>query len=189
MEAMNAAVVAGMPEIVGVERTVEVIKGLDGNDVTVYIHRPADRAGALPGVLHLHGGGMVLLEAAGAAYVRLRDELAAVGLVVVGVEFRNGGGKHGPYPYPAGLNDCAAGAALDHRPQGEPRHRQAHRRRGSQAAGTSRWRRRCGPSATDCSTTSPACTRCARTSRTRGRRLCLSSPRCSRTTGTSSTCR
>jgi acetyl esterase/lipase len=37
-----------------------------------------------------------------------RDELAAAGLVVVGVEFRNGGGKHGPHPFPAGLDDCAA---------------------------------------------------------------------------------
>ncbi|HMK11662.1 MAG TPA: alpha/beta hydrolase fold domain-containing protein, partial [Acidimicrobiales bacterium] len=93
-----------------VERSVEVIKGLDGNDVTLYIHRPAGArgAGASPGVLHLHGGGMVMLEAAGSTYGRLRDELAAAGLLVVGVEFRNGGGKHGPHPYPAGLNDCAA---------------------------------------------------------------------------------
>ena len=29
---------------------------------------------------------------------------------MVGVEFRNSGGKLGPHPYPAGLNDCAAGA-------------------------------------------------------------------------------
>ena len=79
---------------------VEVIRGLDGNDVTLYVHRPAGVDGPLPGVLHLHGGGMVLLEAAGAAYGRWRDELAATGLVVVGVEFRNGGGKHGPYPVP-----------------------------------------------------------------------------------------
>ena len=55
---------------------------------------------------------MVLLEAAGATYGRWRDELAATGLVVVGVEFRNGGGKHGPHPFPAGLNDCAVGAAV-----------------------------------------------------------------------------
>ena len=117
IEALFAAVVAGMPEIDGVERSVEVIKGLDGNDVTVYIHRPADRPDALPGVLHLHGGGMVLLEAAGATYGRLRDELAAAGLVVVGVEFRNGGGKHGPHPFPAGLNDCAAALrwVIDHK--------------------------------------------------------------------------
>jgi acetyl esterase/lipase len=51
---------------------------------------------------------MVLLEAAGAGYHRWRDDLAAAGLVVVGVEFRNGGGKHGPYPFPAGLNDCSS---------------------------------------------------------------------------------
>ncbi len=31
-------------------------------------------------------------------------------LVVVGVEFRNGGGKLGPFPFPAGLNDCATSA-------------------------------------------------------------------------------
>ena len=29
--------------------------------------------------------------------------------MVVGVEFRNAGGKHGNYPFPAGLNDCASG--------------------------------------------------------------------------------
>ena len=65
-------------------------------------------SGSLPGVLHIHGGGMVLLEAAGAGYARWRDELAATGMVVVGVEFRNGGGKHGPHPFPAGLNDCSS---------------------------------------------------------------------------------
>jgi acetyl esterase/lipase len=107
-EALFAALNADLAPIDGVERTVEVIDGLDGNDVTLYVHRPTEAAGALPGVLHLHGGGMVLLEAAGPAYVRWRDDLASRGLVVVGVEFRNGGGKHGPHPFPAGLNDCAA---------------------------------------------------------------------------------
>ena len=108
-EALYGATSAGLPDVAGVERSVEVIRGLDGNDVTLYVHRPAGGPGVRPGVLHLHGGGMVMLEAAGAAYGRWRDELAASGLVVVGVEFRNGGGKHGPHPYPAGLNDCAAG--------------------------------------------------------------------------------
>ena len=107
-EALFGALAAEWPPIEGVERTVEVIKGLDGNDVTVFVHRPAGQRDDLPGVLHLHGGGMVLLEAAGAAYGHWRDELAATGLVVVGVEFRNGGGKHGPHPFPAGLDDCAA---------------------------------------------------------------------------------
>jgi acetyl esterase len=106
-EALFVAVTAELPEIDGVTRSVEVIKGVDGNDVTLYIHRPAGDA-PLPGVLHLHGGGMVLLEAAGVVYGRWRDELAASGMVVVGVEFRNGGGKHGPHPFPAGLNDCSS---------------------------------------------------------------------------------
>jgi acetyl esterase len=116
-EGLFGALVAGMPDIEGVERSVEVIRGLDGNDVTLYVHRPADHPDALPGVLHLHGGGMVMLEAAGATYGRLRDELAAAGLVVVGVEFRNGGGKHGCHPFPAGLNDCAAALrwVIDHK--------------------------------------------------------------------------
>ena len=107
-EALFSAIVAGMTAVVGVERTVEVIRGLDGNDVTLYVHRPTGLDGVVPGVLHLHGGGMVLLEAAGETYGRWRDELAASGLVVVGVEFRNGGGKHGSHPFPAGLDDCAA---------------------------------------------------------------------------------
>jgi acetyl esterase/lipase len=87
-----------------------VITGVDGNDVSLYIHEPADRSGPLPAVVHTHGGGMVLAAAADPNYVRWRDELAATGLVVVGVEFRNGGGKLGPHPFPAGLNDCASAA-------------------------------------------------------------------------------
>ena len=38
----------------------------------------------------------------------LAQHLAATGLVVVGIEFRNSAGKLGPHPYPAGLNDCAS---------------------------------------------------------------------------------
>lgn len=107
-EGLFAALMAGQPEVGGVERSVEVISGPDGNDITLFLHRPAGAASGAPGVLHLHGGGMVMLEAAGPAYVRWRDELAAAGLIVVGVEFRNGAGKHGVHPFPAGLDDCAA---------------------------------------------------------------------------------
>ncbi len=97
-----------LPAIEGVARSVEVIRGVDGNDITLYLHRPADGDGPWPGILHLHGGGMTMLEAAGTAFARWRDQLAATGLAVVGVEFRNAGGKHGPHPFPAGLNDCAS---------------------------------------------------------------------------------
>jgi acetyl esterase len=105
---------SALAPIAGVTRSVEVIPGIDGNDITLYIHRPADGDRPLPGVLHLHGGGMAMLEAAGPAYNRWRDELAAAGLVVVGVEFRNAAGKHGPHQFPAGLNDCSSGLQWVH---------------------------------------------------------------------------
>jgi acetyl esterase/lipase len=110
-DGLFVAMFSGLAPVDGVVRSVEVIKGVDGNDITLFVHRPTDMEGPIPGVLHLHGGGMVILEAAGPVYVRLRDELAATGLVVVGVEFRNAGGKHGPYPFPAGLDDCASALA------------------------------------------------------------------------------
>lgn len=92
-----------------VERETKIIKGVDNNDISLYIHRPSGADGPLPGIVHTHGGGMVVAAAADANYQRWRDELAATGLVVIGVEFRNGAGKLGNYPFPAGLNDCASG--------------------------------------------------------------------------------
>ena len=105
---LGAALSANAPAIQGVTASTEVIQGVDGNNINLYIHRPAAATGNLPCVLHIHGGGMVILEAAGEGYVRWRNELAATGLIVVGVEFRNGGGKLGPHPFPAGLNDCTS---------------------------------------------------------------------------------
>src|SRR5690242_13057170 len=107
-EALFRALVAGLPAIEGVGHSTETITGFDGNDITLYVSRPIDRTGALPGVLHIHGGAMVSLSTAGPVFVRLRDTIAQTGVVVIGVEFRNGGGALGPYPYPAGLNDCTA---------------------------------------------------------------------------------
>jgi acetyl esterase len=92
----------------GVASTTVTIAGGGGNDLTLYISRPAETDGPLPGVVHLHGGGMAIFSAADTIYVRWRENLAATGLVVVGVEFRNSAGKLGVHPYPAGLNDCAA---------------------------------------------------------------------------------
>jgi acetyl esterase len=97
----------GAPIADGVTTTTVTIPGGDGQDLTLYISRP-DSSVALPCVVHLHGGGMAFLSAADTTYRRARECLAAAGLVVVGVEFRNSGGKLGVHPYPAGLNDCAA---------------------------------------------------------------------------------
>jgi acetyl esterase len=96
------------PTATGVTTTTTTITGVDGNDITLYISRPDAAAGPLPGIVHLHGGGMAICSATDTAYMKMREYLAATGLVVIGVEFRNSGGKLGPHPYPAGLNDCAA---------------------------------------------------------------------------------
>lgn len=97
-----------LPPVEGVESRTEVISGVDGNDISLYIHRPTGRAGPHPGILHIHGGGMVILSAAGASYRRWRDELAALDTVVIGVEFRNAAGSLGCHPFPAALNDCTS---------------------------------------------------------------------------------
>ncbi|MBP73318.1 MAG: alpha/beta hydrolase, partial [Gammaproteobacteria bacterium] len=97
---------AAMPDFSDVHQYQETIQGVDGNDITLYIHEPINREGPLPCVFHTHGGGMVILSAKDPNFVRWRNALAQSGLVVVGVEFRNGGGQLGDYPFPAGLNDC-----------------------------------------------------------------------------------
>jgi acetyl esterase len=110
MGALLGLFAAAVPDASGVTTTTTTITGEDGNDVTLYISRPdGDGGGPLPAVVHLHGGGMAIAGAADATYMRLREYIAGTGLVVVGVEFRNSGGKLGPHPFPAGLNDCAAG--------------------------------------------------------------------------------
>ena len=106
---------ADLPPVDGVVRRTEVIDGVDGNAITLHIVAPAERGGALPGIVHTHGGGMAFLTAADPPYVRWRDELAATGLVVVGVEFRNSAGRLGCHPFPAGLDDCASGARWTYR--------------------------------------------------------------------------
>ena len=100
---------ADLPAIPNVERRTEVITGVDGNAIKLYIHMPQNMSGPLPCVYHMHGGGMVILTADDPGYRRWRDELAACGMIAVGVEFRNGAGKLGNHPFPAGLNDCASG--------------------------------------------------------------------------------
>lgn len=105
-EGLFAALMAGLDPVGGVTRSTETIPGDGGHDITLHISRPEGATAPAPGVLHLHGGGMTLLAARGPAYQRWRDELAATGLVVVGVEFRNAAGALGAHPFPAGLDDC-----------------------------------------------------------------------------------
>jgi acetyl esterase len=108
MGAIFAVLAQDAPPVSGATTTTTTITGGDGNEVTLYISRPDDVPGPLPAIVHLHGGGMAIGSAADLPYMMMREYLAATGVVVIGVEFRNSGGKLGPYPFPAGLNDCAA---------------------------------------------------------------------------------
>lgn len=107
--ATHQAQLAVMPDFSAVDQHTEVIRGSDDNDVKLYIHRPKGVDGDLPCLVHTHGGGMVLMTAADPIFIRWRNSLAEAGIMVVGVEFRNGGGRLGNHPFPAGLNDCTAG--------------------------------------------------------------------------------
>lgn len=107
-EGLFEGLYANVPSVEGVESFNETITGIDGNEIKLYIHRPKGATEPMPGVLHLHGGGMTILSAAVPYYNHLRESLAASGLVVVGVEFRNAAGVLGPHPFPAGLNDCTS---------------------------------------------------------------------------------
>lgn len=98
----------GLPRAAGIERSTQTIIGVDGNEITLLISRPEGVSIPLPGVLHLHGRGMAVLRANNDSYCRWRDDVAAGGCVVVGVEFRNSAGALGAHPFPAGLEDCAS---------------------------------------------------------------------------------
>ena len=96
--------VVKLPE--GLVNQTETIKGEDNNEIKLYITRPEIISGDLPGILHIHGGGMAIMTANDPNYIYWRNKLASTGLVVVGVEFRNTAGILGEHPFPAGLNDC-----------------------------------------------------------------------------------
>jgi acetyl esterase/lipase len=89
----------------------ETVRGVDGNDIPLHIVRPADAAGPLPGLVYIHGGGMTILDADNKVHRQWSRDLAAAGMVVVTVGFRNAWTPHGTNPFPAGLDDCAS--ALD----------------------------------------------------------------------------
>jgi acetyl esterase/lipase len=91
--------------------TTASLTGVDGNEIALRIYRSPDTDAAQPGVVYIHGGGMTVLSAFNKVHRRWCEDLAAAGLVVIGVDFRNGYDADGLNPFPAGLNDCAT--ALD----------------------------------------------------------------------------
>ncbi len=75
-------------------------------DVPVRVYRPANRDGAVPGLLYLHGGGFFLgdLDMFHASVLRLADQL---GVVIVSVDYR----LAPEHPFPAPVEDCSAALA------------------------------------------------------------------------------
>jgi acetyl esterase/lipase len=92
----------------GLINETKIIKGDDGNKVKLYITKPVNSSGDMPGIIHLHGGGMAIQTADDSNYVYWRHKLASTGLIVIGVEFRNTAGELGNHSFPAGLNDCVS---------------------------------------------------------------------------------
>jgi len=127
MTGMLQAATDAMEPVDNVVKSTVTITGADQNEIKLFIHKPTSdpEGAALPCVYQIHGGGMAILTASDAASSRWRDEIAALGAVVVGVDFRNSAGVNGPHPYPAGLNDCI----VCFRKQGQPRCVHCHRQR------------------------------------------------------------
>lgn len=91
-----------------VEMTKQTIKGGDGQDMLVYIYRPAGQNEALPGVVYTHGGGMTIIPTYNPVHDRWCTSISAQGCVVVMPDFRNAYTKTAYHHFPKGLNDCVA---------------------------------------------------------------------------------
>ena len=88
----------------------------DGNTIKVNVIRP-DTAEILPCVYYIHGGGMQAMSAFNGMYRAWGRMIAARGVVVAMVDFRNAlRASSAPEvaPYPAGLNDCVSGVKWLH---------------------------------------------------------------------------
>jgi len=112
--AEHPAMWEAMPEYPDVITSEQTIKGPEGNDIWLYLHKPRNQNGNVSCVVHTHGGGMIIKTAADPMFVRWRNTLASLGMVVVGVEFRNRGGELGNHPFPAGLEDRSSGIKWVH---------------------------------------------------------------------------
>lgn len=91
--------------------THEVVSAPDGNTIKIRFVRP-ESDNALPCVYYIHGGGMQNGTAFGAMYRVWARVLAAQGVAVAMVDFRNcvtPSSAPEVEPFPAGLDDCVSG--------------------------------------------------------------------------------
>ncbi len=83
----------------------------DGNTINIRFVRPEGRE-VLPCVYYIHGGGMVALSCYDGNYRAWAKMIAARGVAVAMVDFRNAlipSSIEEVAPFPAGLNDCVSG--------------------------------------------------------------------------------
>ena len=91
--------------------TTQFVSEPDGNTVNLQVIRPESDV-ALPGVYYIHGGGMATMSCFDGMYRGWGKHIAANGVVVVMVDFRNcvvASSAPEVAPFPAGLNDCVSG--------------------------------------------------------------------------------
>jgi acetyl esterase/lipase len=96
-----------------VTHSTETLAGPVG-DVVLHVARPTGVDGPLPCTVYVHGGGMTILSTDNKVHRQWRTDLAATGMVAIGVDFRNAYAAAGLNPFPAGLEDCAAAVAWIH---------------------------------------------------------------------------
>jgi len=91
--------------------TEEVVSQPDGNTIRLQVIRP-DNDETLACVYYIHGGGMASLSCYDGMYRSWGKVIAANGVAVVMVDFRNAvvaSSVPEVAPFPAGLNDCVSG--------------------------------------------------------------------------------
>ena len=96
--------------------TEEFVSSPDGNTIKIHYIRP-DTDAVLPCVYYIHGGGMVTGSAFDGTYRAWGKIIAARGVAVALVDFRNAlRASSAPEiaPFPAGLNDCVSGLKWVH---------------------------------------------------------------------------
>src|ERR1700722_17978720 len=102
----DAAPVAGLRV-----HTEKIVSQPDGNDINLQVIRP-DTDETVACVYYIHGGGMAALSCYDGMYRGWGKIIAANGVAVVMVDFRNSvtpSSVPEVAPFPAGLNDCVSG--------------------------------------------------------------------------------
>jgi len=112
-EGLYAALPNDLPgdEKQAVVHATETLRGPTGDEIVLHVARPVGIDGPLPCTVYVHGGGMTILSTDNKVHRQWRTDLAATGMVAIGLDFRNAWTQAALNPFPAGLDDCATAVA------------------------------------------------------------------------------